>query len=112
MQRVLQHVIQADWGNVRMVGQLRQLPREPSPDEIGSPATAADALQQLSTIREALLRSLDGVDEASFYELGAVRGQEYSVLSVLENAAHHDREHGQQIRSIIQRTTFRESRTT
>jgi hypothetical protein len=32
--------------------------------------------------------------------VGRIGHEEYSVLSVLENAASHDREHARQIRSI------------
>jgi hypothetical protein len=36
-----------------------------------------------------------------FYEVKPVGHEEYSVLSVLENVAHHDREHADQIRAIL-----------
>ena len=44
-----------------------------------------------------------GVDEETFYRLGAVGHEEYSVLSLLENVALHDREHGPQVREILAR---------
>ena len=40
-----------------------------------------------------------------FYELKRVAHEEYSVLSVLENVASHDREHAAQIRAIVEDKT-------
>ena len=61
----------------------------------------ADAGRRLDASRRALLAALDGVDEESFYRLRVVGHEEYSVLSVLENAANHDREHGEQVRATL-----------
>jgi hypothetical protein len=49
---------------------------------------------------------VEGVDEEAFYALRPLNneeghGQTYSVLSVLENIALHDREHAAQIRAIL-----------
>ena len=60
-----------------------------------------DAVGALAASRGALLTALDGIDEASFYRLSAVGREEYSVISVLENPAHHDREHAQQLRATV-----------
>ena len=49
------------------------------------------------------LKELDLVPRAyeTFYELRKVGHEEYSILSVLENIANHDREHAEQIRNIL-----------
>ena len=56
--------------------------------------------------RKALLNALeelemDPMSSEKFYELRKVGHEEYSVLSVLENVANHDREHAEQIRNIL-----------
>lgn len=101
VRRVVQHLLQAEWHYERLVRQLRELPPTPAPEPPGPPTSVTDAVRGLTASRQALLAALDGIDEASFYRLGAVGREEYSVLSVLENAAHHDREHGQQLRAIV-----------
>ena len=55
--------------------------------------------------RKALLKALDALDDdplayETFYTLKQMGHEEYSVLSVLENVANHDREHAEQIRNI------------
>jgi hypothetical protein len=60
-----------------------------------------DILCRLDSSRSALLSALDGVDEERFYQLRHMGHEEYSVLSVLENAAAHDREHAGQTRAIV-----------
>ena len=101
VQRVLQHVIESEWFYARIVSRLRELPATEPPEQQHAPASVSDAVEALAASRQALMAALDGIDEASFYRLGAIGREEYSVLSVLENAAHHDREHAQQIRSIV-----------
>jgi hypothetical protein len=56
--------------------------------------------------RKALLKALEALEtdptaSEKFYELRKVGHEEYSVLSVLENVANHDREHAEQIREIL-----------
>ena len=99
--RVLEHVIQSEWLYARLVAHLREL-LVPGDVVSGAPSSAADALQRLDASRRALLAALDGVDEESFYALRVVGHEEYSILSVLENAAHHDREHAAQVRAIVE----------
>ncbi len=101
VRRVLQHIIEGEWSHVRLVTQLRGLPATPPTAAGDTAASVPQAVRQLTDARQALLATLDGIDEESFYRLGTIGRQEYSVLSVLENAAHHDREHAQQIRSIV-----------
>jgi uncharacterized damage-inducible protein DinB len=69
--------------------------------------TPKDASLMLQEGREELLRAIEGVDEETFYRLRTLRtqeqefGQEYSVLSVLENIAMHDGEHTAQVRATL-----------
>jgi hypothetical protein len=56
--------------------------------------------------RKALLSALGSLEEdvrayETFYEVRKVGHEEFSVLSLLENVASHDREHAEQIRSIL-----------
>ena len=99
--RVAQHLIQSEWHYARLIRQLRELPPISVPEQSGVPASGAEAVRELAASRQAVLDALEGIDEASFYRLGTVGREEYSVLSVLENVAHHDGEHAHQIRSIV-----------
>lgn len=99
--RVVQHVIQSEWHYAHLIRRLRELPPEPLPESAGAPGSSGEAVRELAASRQSLLAALDGIDEASFYQLQTLGREEYSVLSVLENVAHHDREHGQQVRSIV-----------
>ena len=98
--RVLEHVIQSEWLYAGLVAHLRD---RPSPGDMvtGVPKSVADAVDRLAASHQALLVALDGVDEASFYRLRAVGHEEYSILSVLENGANHDREHAAQVQAIL-----------
>ena len=100
VRRVLEHVIQSEWLYARLVAHLRGAP-VPGDVVSGGPSSAADAAQRLDASRRALLAALDGVDEASFYRLSAVGHEEYSIISVLENTANHDREHAGQVQAIL-----------
>ena len=111
VRRVLQHLIEAEWFYARAVSQLRgsappssQVLGSHRPDQTeaghGPVASVPDAVRMLRETRQILLAALDGVDEACFYHVARVGHEEYSVLSVLENAASHDREHARQIQTI------------
>jgi hypothetical protein len=58
----------------------------------------------LDSSRGALLRTIDGVDEDAFYRLERLGHEEYSILSALENVAHHDHEHVGQISATVANT--------
>jgi uncharacterized damage-inducible protein DinB len=105
---VLEHVLQSDWHYARLIHQLREKPFSPPPGVGAQPALISDALDALTTSRDAILAAADGVDEDTFYRLGGGR-QQYSVLSTLENVALHDREHREQIEEALLRTTVPES---
>ena len=67
----------------------------------GTPSTPAEALAALEATRIAVLDGIDHVKEEDFYRLQTIGHEEYSVLSILENVASHDREHAAQIRKTI-----------
>ena len=66
-----------------------------------TPASVAEAVQQLDAQRQALLAAVQGVDEDTFYRLRHAVHQEYSVLSVLRDSASHQREHLGQIQETL-----------
>lgn len=101
VRRVVEHLIQAEWFYARAVTQLRGLAPAPLPEASDRLASMSDAVSRLAASRTALLTALADIDEPSFYRLGVVGHDEYSVLSVLENAAHHDQEHAQQLQAIV-----------
>ena len=105
VRRVLEHVIQSE----RLYGQAiaylagAEVPARPSET---SPASASQARTMLLDARTATLKALEELDldpkaYETFYELRKVGHEEYSVLSVLENVANHDREHAEQILAIL-----------
>ena len=100
VQRVLEHVIWSEHLYARLMLHLRGRSAE---GEIGehTPSSVADALERLAAPRAALLAALDGVDEESFYRMQRIGHEEYSVISILENAVSHDREHTTQVREIL-----------
>ena len=100
VRRVLEHVIQSEWLYVGLVSHLRDQPVQGDRDS-GAPSSATDAADRLHASRRALLGALEGVEEESFYRLRSVGHEEYSVLSLLENVVNHDREHGAQVRAIL-----------
>jgi uncharacterized damage-inducible protein DinB len=101
--RVLEHVIDSEWLYGRLALHLRG--REAAGEiESGAPANAADAERRLASSRQALLAAVDGVDEETFYRLQKMGHEEYSVVSILENAAMHDHEHATQVGEILSAT--------
>ena len=100
VRRVLEHVIWSEWLYSRLVTHLRGLPVA-GDDVSGAPSSADDAVQRLEGSRKALVAAVDGVDEESFYRLGTIGHEEYSILSILENEINHEREHAEQIGAIV-----------
>lgn len=99
VRRVLEHVIESEWGYSRLAAHLRGLP-VPGDAIDALPSSAKDAADRLAASRAALLQALDGVDEESFYRLAKVAHEEYSIISLLENTINHDREHGAQVQAL------------
>lgn len=97
--RILDHVVHSE----RLYAQLISVfsgTSAPLPDS--RPITSAgDALSQLEGTRAAVLDGVAEVKEQDFYRLQTIGHEEYSVLSILENVASHDREHAEQIRRTI-----------
>lgn len=104
VRRVLEHVIESEWLYATLVFYLqdRRAPERQDTSCSGQPVD--EILCMLDSSRNALLQALDGVSEEAFYDVQRVGHEEYSVLSVLENAANHDREHAAQIDAIVSAT--------
>ncbi|MGH2671173.1 MAG: hypothetical protein ACRDH5_19025, partial [bacterium] len=66
-----------------------------------APSSTAEAREQLDSSGAAFRSALVGVSEDAFYTVRPVGHEEYSVLSLLENVAHHDEEHCIQIGAIV-----------
>jgi hypothetical protein len=100
IRRVMEHVIEFEWLCVMAIATIRgqPMPERPSTSCEGQPAD--EILCMLDSARHALLEAIDGVDEDTFYRLVKMGREEYSVLSALENIAHHDHEHADQIAAI------------
>jgi hypothetical protein len=99
--RILEHVIESEWMYAQAAAYLCG---QPAPERGQSSCTgqpADEILCLLDSSRTALLGAVEGVSEDAFYEIKRLGHEEYSVLSILENAAAHDREHAGQIRSIV-----------
>lgn len=105
VRRVLEHVIESEWSYGRLAQHLRGLPPDQNELPPHTPSSAAEALAMLRASRQAMIAAIDGVDEESFYRLTPVGHEEYSVISLLENLALHDREHGPQIEQILSATS-------
>lgn len=98
VRRVLEHVIESEWMYAAATAFLNGKPSPASqPSEIRG---VAEIVPKLESGRQALIEALEGIDEERFYAIRKIGHEEYSVLSVLENVANHDREHAAQIRKI------------
>ncbi|MEX2246293.1 MAG: DinB family protein [Dehalococcoidia bacterium] len=101
VQEVLRHVIEAEVGYTRVIAHLRSLSLQipdATPDDVTSMPAVIAALERY---RRELAAAVDGVDEATFYEVRALGREQYSVMSVLENVADHDHEHLGQIAKTV-----------
>ena len=105
IRKVLEHLIRYE----QLSGQgMAFLAAAEAPERSGSstPESTTEARTMLLEGRKTLLRALDKLDEdpmafETFYELRKMGHEEYSVLSLLENVAGHDREHIAQIQEIL-----------
>ena len=100
--RILEHVIESEWMYAQAAAYLCGQPApERGPSSCaGQPAD--EILCLLDSSRTALLGAIKGVSEDAFYEIKRLGHEEYSVLSILENAAAHDREHAAQVHATAQ----------
>ena len=101
VRKVLEHAIHSEVLYGRLARHLRELPQPEDEAVTVPPATVASAISALENSRAALETAIDGVDEETFYTLRVVGHEEYSILSLLENVALHDREHAPQIQDIV-----------
>jgi len=105
VRRVLDHVIHSEHLYSQAIAYLAgaEVPARPSETSSASAAQARTMLLDTRTATLKALKELDLVPRAyeTFYELRKVGHEEYSILSVLENIANHDREHAEQIRNIL-----------
>ena len=106
IEAVLLHVIGSERHYANGIAFIRGTPPETPPDGGPELRTGGDAVRILEQTRQVLLSAIEGIDEESFYKLSPLTneegyGQTYSVLSILENVALHDREHAAQIESIL-----------
>ena len=101
VRKVLEHTIHSEVLYSRLARHLRELDQTEGEAVTVPPPTVADAISALENSRKALEEAVEGVDEETFYTLRVVGHEEYSVLSLLENVALHDREHAPQIQDII-----------
>jgi hypothetical protein len=65
------------------------------------PPTLDAIASSLETSRQALLAAVFQVRSEDFYRLQIIGHEEYSVLSILENVANHEREHAEQIMKTL-----------
>ena len=97
--KILDHVLHSERLYAQLISVFSGVGTSVEPD--GSPATSAEALTALVATRKAVLDGVDHVKEEDFYRLQTIGHEEYSVLSILENVASHDREHADQIQKTI-----------
>jgi uncharacterized damage-inducible protein DinB len=101
IRRVIEHLIQSEWLYATLVTHLRR-DTPPERQHVSCDGQPVDEiLCMLDAGRTALLQSIDGVEEDVFYDVQRMGHEEYSVMSILENASNHDREHAAQISTIV-----------
>ncbi len=100
--KILDHVLNSERLYAQLMSVFSGVGTSVEPTE--SPSTSTEALTALNAIRKAVLDGVSHVREADFYRLQTIGHEEYSVLSILENVASHDREHAEQIQKTLERT--------
>jgi len=105
LRRTLEHVIDSEWLYAILVAHLGAQPTPKRPHTSCDGDTVAEIADKLASCRSALLTSLEGAAEDNFYEVQVLGHEEYSILSVLENVANHDREHAEQIKKTVASTS-------
>lgn len=97
--KILDHVLHSERLYAQLISVFSGVGASIEP--AGSPSTSAEALTALEETRKAVLDGVCQVKEADFYRLQSIGHEEYSVLSILENVASHDREHAEQIQKTL-----------
>jgi len=98
--KILDHVLHSERLYAQLISVFSGVGTSIEPS--GSPTTSAEALTSLEATRRAVLDGIGHVKEEDFYRLQTIGHEEYSVLSILENVASHDREHAEQIRLTVE----------
>jgi hypothetical protein len=99
--RVIEHAIEHDYMMAMAASAIRGQPVGPRGEMSCAGQPIDEIICRMEAGRTALLAAVKDVTEEQFYALLKLGHEEFSVLSVLENAATHDREHAGQIRSIL-----------
>jgi hypothetical protein len=99
--RVLQHVIDSDYMYAAAVSAIKRTPAPTRPDAQCNGADPDVIAGWVDDTGKRLVESVHGIGEDDFYRLERLGHEEYSVCSILENAAAHYREHLGQIQAII-----------
>jgi uncharacterized damage-inducible protein DinB len=97
--KVLDHVLHSERLYTQLISVFSGKPA--SLPEAAKFDSAADAKSALDGSRDAFLNAVEEVKEDDFFRLQTIGHEEYSVLSILENNAAHDREHAEQIRKTL-----------
>jgi uncharacterized damage-inducible protein DinB len=97
--KILDHVLHSERLYAQLISVFSGVGTSTEPN--GSPSTPAEALAALEATRQAVLDGVGHVKEEDFYRLQSIGHEEYSVLSILENVASHDREHAEQIQKTL-----------
>jgi len=97
--KVLEHVLHSERLYAQLISMFSGVGY--TAESGNQPSTPAEALAALEATRKVLLDGVGHVKEEDFYRLQTIGHDEYSVLSILENDAAHDREHAEQIRKTL-----------
>jgi phosphinothricin acetyltransferase len=98
VRKVLHHLIESEAIYAKLMAHMcaSEAPEAP----MREPADAADAAALLAETRAAVLAAIEGVDADHFYAFTKFGHEEFSPLSLLENIASHERDHGAQIAEL------------
>jgi hypothetical protein len=97
--KVLEHLLHSERLYAQLISVFSGVGYAGEPGAV--PSTPAEALTALEATRMAVLDGIGHVKEEDFYRLQTIGHDEYSVLSILENDAAHDREHAEQILKTV-----------
>ena len=100
VRRVIEHVIESDYMYAVAASAIRRQPVAPRGETSCAGQPVDEILCRLEAGRTALLAAVKDTAEEDFYRLEKLGHEEYSILSLLENTAMHDREHSAQIKAI------------
>jgi phosphinothricin acetyltransferase len=98
VRRVLEHVVESESAYAKLLAHLRG---RAQPDAPRAAADVPAVLDSLAVTRADVHALVDGVEGETLYRLARVGHEEYSVLSVLQNIAAHDRDHLGQIADLL-----------